>query len=80
MCVFPVTYIVLCVRFVSFVRFCSSRNRLQCSAEDATLDTGGWLNLMKLIQQLLQTRTFTLQEMTSFACRTGNDDVNEMKV
>ena len=50
MCVSPVTYTVLCVRFVFFVRICCSRNRLQRSAEDATLDTGGWLNLMKLIQ------------------------------
>ena len=49
MCVSPVTYIVLCVRFVFFVRLCCSRNRLQRSAENATLDTGGWLYLMKLI-------------------------------
>jgi len=49
-CVSPVTYAVLCVRFVSFVRFCRSRNRQQRSAGNATLDTGGWLNLMKLIQ------------------------------
>ncbi len=48
MCVSPVTYAVLCVRFIFFVRFCRSLNRLQRSAENATRDTGGWLNLMKL--------------------------------
>ena len=46
MCIFPVTYIVLCVRFASFVHACRSQNRLQRSAEYATLDTVGWLGLM----------------------------------
>jgi hypothetical protein len=42
-------YGVLCVRFVSLVRVCRSLNRLQRSAGHATLDTGGWLDLMKTI-------------------------------
>ena len=46
MCIFPVTYIVLCVRFASFVHVCRSQNRLQRSAGYATLDTVGWLGLM----------------------------------
>ena len=45
----PVAYVVLCVLFVSLVRLCRSRNRLQRSAGHATLDTGGWLDLMKTI-------------------------------
>ena len=48
-CVSPVAYVVLCVRFVSLVRLCRSLNRLQRSAGHATLDTGGWLDLMKTI-------------------------------
>ena len=48
-CVSPVAYVVLCVRFVSLVRVCRSLNRLQRSAGHATLDTGGWLDLMKTI-------------------------------
>jgi hypothetical protein len=48
-CVSPVAYVVLCVRFVSLVRVCRSRNHLQRSAGHATLDTGGWLDLMKTI-------------------------------
>jgi hypothetical protein len=40
-------YVVLCVRFASLVRICSSRNRPQRSAGHATLDTGGWLVLAR---------------------------------
>ena len=49
LCVPPVAYMVLCVRFASIVHVCSSRNHLQRSAGDATLDTGGWLDLMETI-------------------------------
>ena len=69
-CVSPVAYMVLCVRFVSFVHICRSRNRKQRSARNATLDTGGWLDLTKSILRLLPSGTFTLKETTSFACRT----------
>lgn len=48
-CVSPVAYGVLCVRFASLVRICSSRNHLQRSAGHATLDTGGWLDLMETV-------------------------------
>ena len=72
MCISPVTYIVLCVRFVSLVHVCHSQNRLQRSVGHATLDTGGWLGLMNSLLNS-QTRTFTLQETTSFACRTLPD-------
>lgn len=47
MCVSPVAYVVLCVRFASFVRLCRSHNRWQRSAGHATLDTGGWLDLAR---------------------------------
>jgi hypothetical protein len=47
MCASLVAYVVLCVRFVSLVRVCRSRNRLQRSARNATLDTGGWLDLSR---------------------------------
>jgi len=47
MCVSLVAYVVLCVRFVSLVRVCRSRNRLQRSARNATLDTGGWSDLSR---------------------------------
>jgi hypothetical protein len=49
LCVPPVAYMVLCVRFASIVHVCSSRNHLQRSAGHATLDTGGWLDLMETI-------------------------------
>jgi hypothetical protein len=47
MCVSPVAYVVLCVRFASLVHVCSSRNHSQRSAGHATLDTGGWLDLAR---------------------------------
>ncbi|MEQ1560300.1 MAG: hypothetical protein ABL933_15370 [Methyloglobulus sp.] len=47
MCVSPVAYVVLCVRFAPLVHVCRSCNRLQRSAKDATLDTGGWLDLAR---------------------------------
>ena len=43
-CASPVAYVVLCVRFAPLVHICRSQNRLQHSARDATLDTGGWLD------------------------------------
>ena len=70
-CVSPVAYMVLCVRFISFVHVCRSRNRKQRSARNATLDMGGWLDLTKSILRLLPSGTFTLKETTSFACRTA---------
>jgi len=50
-CVSPVAYVVLCVRFVSIVHVCRSQknNRLQRSAGHATLDTGGWLDLVETV-------------------------------
>ena len=47
MCASPVVYVVLCVRFVSLVHVCRSRDRLQRSARHATLNTGGWLDLAR---------------------------------
>jgi hypothetical protein len=47
MCVAPVAYGVLGVRFASLVRIGSSRNHWQRSAGHATLDTGGWLDLAR---------------------------------
>jgi len=46
-CISPVAYVILYVRFISLVRACRSPSRLPRSARDATLDTGGWLGLMK---------------------------------
>jgi hypothetical protein len=47
MCASLVAYVVFCVRFVSLVHVCRSRNRLQRSARNATLDTGSWLDLSR---------------------------------
>lgn len=55
-----------CIRFVSLVHDCSSRNHLLRSAGHATLDTGGWL--------ARPTGTFTLQDASSFACRDNAKD------
>ena len=46
-CISPVAYVILCVRFIFLVRACGSLGRLHRSAKNATLDTGGWLDLMK---------------------------------
>ncbi|MFA5922912.1 MAG: hypothetical protein WC856_16760 [Methylococcaceae bacterium] len=63
MCVSLVADVVLSVRFVSLVRVCHSRNRLQRSARNATLDTGG-------LVRPFPSGTLTLKEATSFACHT----------
>ena len=63
-CVSPVAYVVLCVRFVSLVRVCRSRNRLQRSAGHATLDTGGWLDLARLGLSPCKIRQASLAALT----------------
>jgi hypothetical protein len=57
-CISPVAYVILCVRFISLVHACRSHSRLQRSARNATLDTGGWLDLMKFNPLNLPDRDF----------------------
>ena len=65
----------LCTLRLNFVRLC----RAVVTANNAPaetqhlLDTGGGLKLIKPFLRFLQTMIFTLQEMTSFACRTGSE-------
>ena len=69
MCVSPVAYVVLCVRFASLVRICSSRNHLQRSAGHATLDTGGWLDLARQGLSPCKMRQASLAALTMKANR-----------
>ena len=46
-CELPAAYTILCVRFTHFVRLLELQLLNSGSAMDATLDTGGWLDLTR---------------------------------
>jgi hypothetical protein len=73
MCESPVAYEVLCVRFACPPLFACAAIEAACQAQRMRNTRYGWLvkPYETIILEVLPTGTFTLQEATSFACRTN---------
>ena len=78
-CIFPVVYAFLCVRFIYFVHQCHRFLHVHRSAIDATLDTGGWLNLTRQGLSPCKRRQASLGALTISSPNSGRMTSNRCK-